>query len=279
MTKDEALAELTRTYALANGQVIRVIRPPFPPARAAWADAEYPYAKGSQNIRSLGFRSTPLGLMSWYMSYVELDARTIVNTGIRVPWYRVEGLQHVTFPPMQADLVVQPDAPYEQKLQSLVDLVAEQTGKRLRVVKAQATRPCIILKGNTRTPPESRDGFPTIVLTQAPLDDAALKAWFNGRRGKGSTHRFQFQPATELLGAPFFIDGNDSDAMEISVNLVLIAADANLKHSDPQYEAKLRKVLDNMEKQIGGEWRIEQRTLDIFRIEPAASAPAAATGP
>jgi len=269
MTKDEALIELNQAYALANGQVIRVIPAPFPPARGAWADAEYPYAKGSANIRSLGFRSTPLGLMTWYMSYVDLDVRTILNSGIRVPWYRVEGLDRVTFPPMQADLVVRPDATYEQKLQALVDLVAEQTGKRLRVVKAQATRPCIVLKGQTRTPPESRDGFPTIVLTQAPLDDAALKAWFGGRRGGGSTHRFQFQPATELLGAPFFIDGNDSDAMEINVSLVLIAKDANLKPADPEYEMKLRKVLDNIEKQIGGEWRIERRTLDIFRLEPA----------
>ena len=270
MTKDEALMELTQAYALANGQVIRVIRPPFPWARAAWADAEYPYARGSQNIRSLGFRSTPLGLDSWFMSYAHLDMRTILESGIRVPWYRVEGLDRVTLPPMRADLVVRVDATYEQKLQSLVDLVAEQTGKRFRVVKAQATRPCMILKGQTRTPPESRKGFPTLVLTQAPLDDAALKAWFGGRRGKGSTHRFQFQPATELLGAPFFIDGTEGDAMEINVSLVLIASDAHLKPTDPEYETKLRKILDNIENQIGGAWRIERRTLDVFRIEPAA---------
>ena len=270
MTKDEALMELTQAYALANGQVIRVIRPPFPWARAAWADAEYPYARGSQNIRSLGFRSTPLGLDSWFMSYAHLDMRTILESGIRVPWYRVEGLDRVTLPPMRADLVVRVDATYEQKLQSLVDLVAEQTGKRFRVAKAQTTRPCITLKGQTRTPPESRDGFPTLVLTQAPLDDAALKAWFGGRRAKGSTHRFQFQPATELLGAPFFIDGTEGDAMEINVSLVLIAADAHLQPTDPEHETKLRKILDNIENQIGGAWRIERRTLDVFRIELAA---------
>jgi hypothetical protein len=213
------------------------------------------------------------------MSYADLDTRAIRSIGIRVPWFRVEGLDRATLAPMQADLVVRPDADYQQKLQSLVDLVAEHTGKRLRVVKAQTTRPCIILKGNTRKPPESEKGFPTLILTQAPLDAAALKAWFAGRRGKGTTHTFQFQPASEHLGAPFFIDGRESDTMEIDADLYLIAADAQLKTTDPQYEAKLRKILDNIEKQIGGEWRIEQRTLDIFRIEPeqATTAPPSST--
>jgi hypothetical protein len=211
------------------------------------------------------------------MSYSDLELRTLLNSGIRVPWYRVEGLDRVTLPPMRADLVVRIDATYEQKLQGLVDLVAQQTGKRFRVVKAQTTRPCIILKGDTRKPPESTKGFPTVVLTQAPLDDAAINAWFVGRGGKGGTHTFQFQPASEHLGAPFFIDGVDGDALEIDADLYLIAADAQLKPTDPQYLPKLRKVLDNIEKQIGGEWRIESRTLDVFRIVPDASGgPAAA---
>jgi hypothetical protein len=54
-----------------------------------------------------------------------------------------------------------------------------------------------------------------------------------------------------------------------------IAADAQLKTTDPDFDFKLRKVLDNLAKQIGGEWRIERRTLELFRVEPdvATTAP------
>jgi hypothetical protein len=108
-----------------------------------------------------------------------------------------------------------------------------------------------------------------VVLTQQPLDDPTLKRWINGWRPKGSTHGFAMDQASPQLGAPFFIDGNPQEEPGVNgVGLTLIAADARLKSTDREYPQKLRRILDNLQTQIGGEWRIEERELEVFTVQP-----------
>jgi hypothetical protein len=110
-----------------------------------------------------------------------------------------------------------------------------------------------------------------LILTQSPLNDAALRRWLGGDHPEGTLTQGQLQPASRLLDTPFFVDGTaapDGAALP-NINLYLIAPDAQLDWRDPLHEARLRKIVDNLARQIGGAWRIEQRTLDVFRIEPA----------
>jgi len=53
--KSKAMEELGRIYGLAQKENLRRIRPPFVNQRTVYADTEYPFARGSENLRSLGF--------------------------------------------------------------------------------------------------------------------------------------------------------------------------------------------------------------------------------
>jgi hypothetical protein len=112
-----AKAQLEKDYALPPGQDMRVVKPPLPAGPRVWADAEFPYAKGAANIPQLGFRARPDGAFDWrYMSYSELDLNDLVR-GV-VPWYRVDGIEQVKFPPQNADLVVRDGLNYQQTLEA-----------------------------------------------------------------------------------------------------------------------------------------------------------------
>jgi hypothetical protein len=269
--KAQAMAELSGAYTLADSQMMRVIRPPFPAARAAWADAEFPSAQGSQNILSLGFRTTPAaGRLDWrYMSYEPLELENLVRD---VPWFRIEGLERVSFPPIAADVVVRGGITDQQHLEAVADVVEQFTGARFRIVRGQTTRPCVILKGPTRRPAESRPGFATVILTQSPLNPAATKRWLGGDLVEGTRSESRLAYASKLLDAPVFLDGSDSStSAELNdVGLYLVAPDAQLEWRDPLYEARLKRILANLPRQVGGDWRIEHRTLDVLRFEPAA---------
>ena len=95
-----------------------------------------------------------------------------------------------------------------------------------------------------------------------------MDEWANGKRPKEVKHRFQMQPAAQLLVAPFFNDvGGGEDARVGQIDLFLVAPDAQLDPTDAEYETKLRQVLDNVQNQVGGTWTIEPRELEVFTCE------------
>ncbi len=273
MTKDQAILELMRTYPPAPGQVIRVVPYPFSAARTAWVDAAYPYARGADNVRSIGLNWDGVKLSESYMSYVDQSLPKTVDLLLRIPWYNVDGLDKVKFPPMHSDFVVSATATNEQKLNALASLIAEKTGQHFQFVHGTRKRLCIVLHGMTHSAPANSDGFHILFLTQSPIDDALIARIDKGINLPGSTHTFSMDQASPILGAPFFIADDPEHNPEYAILmhdgwLIPIAADAQLKSTDPTYPQQLRKVLDNIQKQIGGDWQLETRDLEVFTLTP-----------
>ena len=79
------------------------------------------------------------------------------------------------------------------------------------------------------------------------------------KRPKDSTHQFEFKRAAELLDAPFFHD----QPTDIG-SLFYIGADAKLDRTKAGYQDELRRVLDNIKAQVGGEWSIEEREIETW---------------
>lgn len=94
-----------------------------------------------------------------------------------------------------------------------------------------------------------------------PLSQTEIKRWIAGDRPKGCAIKGTLDDAALFLDAPFF-------GAEYS-NYYIVGADARLNRNDPDYLAKLMKILDNVKSQIGGEWLIEDRDIDVW--EPVVS--------
>ncbi len=266
----QAFAKLQDEYTLAPGQVLRVIDPPFSPARTAWADAKFPYARGANRIRSIGLRWNG-STMDWsYMRYADVNLNDLLCDALNIPWDQVQGLDQVKLPPIHGDFVVRSNATRQQKLDALASLILDRTGQSVRFVHATRTIKCIVLHGKAHAAPKNARGFNVLVLAQVPLDDTTIKRWVNGWRPAGCTYAYSMDQASPTLGAPFFLADSDRERARFpadSGNLLLIAPDAKLNPADPHYEQKLRRVLDNVQKQIGGDWQIEPRKLDVWKLE------------
>jgi len=124
-----------------------------------------------------------------------------------------------------------------------------------------------------------------VFITTRPLDDAVLSGWAGRLREYGAAGRpdgmgmFNLEGAEHQLGAPIIADA-DPDAADLQAGLFLVADDvAGWHRNDPGYAEKLTQVLDNLKKQVGGDWRIEKREFDVLSLQPVtAPAPRAPVG-
>lgn len=275
-TKQEAFKELGAIYALAPGQSMRVIKAPFPAVRNAWVEAEYPRAGGARNVRSLNFRWSKAGeLEPWAMSYPGVSLNSIITTTFRFPWFKVQGLNQVKWNELQADIVIDEVATEDQKMTALAELISREAGQQVKFVKTTRLRPCIVLKqAPTSQGYRNSRQFDVLILTQELVDGGKIARWSENDRPAGSTNAFEFQSAARHLDAPFIADAgrgepdiSGDDTPRIS-SLIYILPDAKLNSSDPQYETKLRKILDNVQTQVGGIWAIERREVDVYELKP-----------
>jgi len=123
---------------------------------------------------------------------------------------------------------------------------------------------------------EGRGGF-AVFITARPLDDAVLSRWAKGLTLHGTMGRpngmgmfFGPEAASYNIGAPFVFDANDNGQFW-RTSLFLVADDVAGWHADdPGFTEKVTHVLDNLKKQVGGDWRIEKREFNVLSLLPAA---------
>ncbi|MEM6257547.1 MAG: M56 family metallopeptidase [Planctomycetota bacterium] len=272
MTPDDHLKELASTYRLKEGEDLRVIYPPFAAQRGVYADAEYPYAKGSDNIKSMGFWWDGKKLDNSYMSYAsETSEDILAGSSLRLPWYQLEHLDRLDWDPGVSDWVARKGMPIEQTLDAFAKVYAEQTGRPIRFEKRTVTRPCVFhdsMKGEKLIfPPVKPREFRKVMLTVDRLSDEELAQW-KKKCPDDATHRFSAKRAGQAIDTPIlsgvliWMD----ERTRTSPGVFYIGAGAQrLSHTDAGYREKLKKIVGNMQAQVGGEWRIEDRTFDVWR--------------
>lgn len=244
MTQDEAMAELNQSYALASNEVLRLIKPPFSQARAVWVDAEYEEARGSDRVHSIGFRWTADGsLNESYMMYPDMLLRGLIDLVVGLNWYEVEGLDRVQWGPIHGDFVVRESATEEERLRALFKLIQSQTGAGLSITKETRSRACIVLHGSLGTPP-------------------------------GRVDVLEFQRTAESLNAPFLLEDGRSrrrPVLTIPLGKRVNMPKDKLDSADPDYLRKLHDAVRRVQIELGGDWRVEQRDVEVFVIESHAA--------
>lgn len=254
-----AIQRLAQVYRLKEGEDLRQVKPPFPGERHQFADTEFPYARGSNNLSSLGFSWNGKEMACTYMQYPTPTLRDVVASGLHVPWYSIEKLDSVKWEPGDGDWIVREPLTIDQRLAALAKIVSTQTGKPLVFQHRVERMACIVLRGETRPAPKNGRGFAVVAVTLEPLAESELKQWIADKRPEDSTHQFDFQGAAKSLRAPFFTE------RPVRVgDMFYISADARLDRAAPDYRLKLAQVLDNITAQVGGEWTIEDRDIDVW---------------
>ena len=294
-------AGLSPAFGLAAGQIIRLIKPPFPAARQKWeaeitplfggdiSSGAYWSCNGNNEIQHRGLLLPPDD-RGW--------TRVAMATGIG--WWSVDA-QPSSFQWSlgNRDLVFRESATARQKMDALADLVSSDVGKRIRVAQSVQNREWIVLKGKLSRPglpiitgpgkpiePWTKDPnrIPAIVLSSVPADAATVARWEAGlhdgpfKLPDGMT-AIERETAFWHLGVPLFnADGQPDGSPRVDIAPLWLATTdvLELKPNDPDLKTKVQRVLDNIKLQVGGEWKIENRPTDIYSLREDAIP---ATGP
>lgn len=277
-TLAQATTALKKEYALKDGEVLRMISPPFSDARNVYADMSFPEAAGPgqrarDNIRSLGFRwKTGTGgeEFSWgYMSYIDETLGYVVDDTLGIDWEHVEGLGKIHWKKAHADFVVRSDATDQQKLDALAALIRGRSGQAFKFVPSKVTVSAFMLYGDTTSGgAAATGGMHAVLLSQEMPTPEIVHAITNGDR-RGMPDAFNLEQAGKYLCAPFRMDNSSHSVFSRGGTVYYIAKNAQLSRSDPQYQQKLRKILDNLQAQIGGDFQIVPLEIEVFTAVPA----------
>lgn len=247
MTMDELFAALHTEYALANGEMLRLIRAPFSPIRAAYVNQATP--RGSDGIRALGIRWTPdVDRMSMYMLVADQPLDVLIDGLFRMNWYRIQDLDRIKWTNVHGDFILRDSATDQQKMDGLAAVIGQMTGDSVRFVEQSKSRICVVIVNPPPTRTQPRQNGPQRVV--------------------------DFGKVGKTLGAPFV--QNDDWAKRLMLELPdgknFVPPTDKLDPADPDYEAKLRRAVEDIKQQIGGEYAIQRKELEVFVMEPVVAA-------
>jgi RNA polymerase sigma factor (sigma-70 family) len=262
------LKALEPHYALAEGQVLRLIEPPFPAARDEWLANEM--RMPGDRVGNLGFLYTPAGLRWKYMSMSGLRLDNAIRHAFGLDSYLVTGLELVQWEPIRADIVVRQDASTQQKLDAFAELIAQRTHQVVKFAQQKIPRPCLVLRGKTGVGPKNKRGRHAVLVSQTPLDERSRSLLINEPREArldGYSYESDMSRVAEKLAAPFITEA--VTGFWLNGNFV-VAPDATLDPADPEYVPKLKRIAENFRAQIGGDWSVEVREIEVWVIQRVA---------
>jgi RNA polymerase sigma factor (sigma-70 family) len=259
--ENAALAELAKVYALANDQNLRKIVPPFPEQRARYIDVAYPRSGGSDRVHVLGFSWTGDQLRSSLMGYEDPAFPSFADDILKVEWFHLDHPERVPWQPVAADWVVRSGLTIDDRLAAVAQLISAEGQTPIHFAHKIVRRPCIVLTGKVRKGVTTPEGFTGVTISRRALSPEEARRWMMGSPPENVTVAgMQFQTVAEILDAPFF---DSRYAMYVN-NYYPVGPDAHLVHTDPDYRASLQQVIDNIKAQVGGDWTIDDRDIDIW---------------
>ncbi|MEM1445354.1 MAG: sigma-70 family RNA polymerase sigma factor [Planctomycetota bacterium] len=230
----------------------------------------------------------------------------ILTTTFRVQGRLLEGLDTLDWDPGRGDWVIRtrPGMDTQEKLDAFAFVYERQTGTAIRFEPRTYARPHLILAsppdrgpiatthnvyiGVVTTRPLSPQRHaelvrrldagqqnpigepdPPLTLHDRPVDRAEDNEWF--------IPNIVFSSVAEMLDVPVLQPASKRDPTLVYddglVNtrfLTPAGEDERLNHADPGYRQRLTRIVEVLQRQLGGDWRIEDRPITVWRpvIEP-----------
>ena len=251
----ELSRELGGGYALAEGETVRLVRPPFPAERTALVrsfDAEGMF-RGIEGWNcAFAWRDSAnesaLRLLAGGMPQSDREHRVwFAENVLGVEWYELALNERVRIP--AGDWILRADAAVEERLDGLAHVLSGATGRPFTFAPKTARRLCIVYD---EAPDAAPQDSPTLILTSAgaPLSaDASTQA---------TRHTTSFQGWCAAAGLPFI---DDKVSSTVSRAMFAILPDAELREGDANLMPRVRRVLENLESQTEGSFRLERREI------------------
>lgn len=264
-TFEEADTQMRAHYGLAQGEVIRFIPPPYSPARDVWLSTRPNSRIDPRGISNMSLIWSPqkgFGMGSYGSGGIYLGG---IQRLLGFQWYGIEGIEEIAWRNLDGDLIVREEVSRQVKIEAFASFINQHTGKNFRFVPTKRSRVCIVLQGEVKqaTTPKKQNGFHAVLVSLAAPDEKTM-ALASGRSGPPAyVDIVNLDDLGRLLGAPVFLETDRGRGNEY-----FVGPDARLEEDDPQFESKLRKILDNLKGQVGGEWKIERREIESYVLEP-----------
>lgn len=263
-TFEEADAQMRMNYGLADGEVIRFVPRPFIVEREVWLRTQRGTLQEVRPASTLTFHWTPVSGLKVTTETPDGPSLLSASTNLGFKWYALEGIERIRWRNPDGDLVLRIDAPQPAKIAGLTAFINRFSQAQYKFVTTSRERTCVVVNGETH-PPSAKmsNGYSLAVVSLTPPDPSLITQLTSRDIDPGYEDAYDLDELDQALGVPVFQNGRPS----VLITFV-IRPEARLKESDPQLENKLRLIIDNLQAQVGGEWRIEKRFIQSYGLDP-----------
>ncbi len=245
-------------YRLEDGEVLKRIPPPFMPERLVRYRRESP---GQAEAIPRGPDRMTFhwdgALTNWTTGFGSgNDVAWALRYAVRLSRNEYEAPEELLAIELPGDWVVRPEAPKEQLLEALVQIMSVEAGERISADLHDVEREVIVARGEYKFQPSpAKFGKDSIHLYSDTLSK-------DGGAGGGSgTLEKLFKWVGDRTGATLIDETESSD-----VKLSWYNHRSTSRKALTDDPARLDQLLENLEKQTGLEFKTETRSVRIWRL-------------
>lgn len=268
----EAAGLLRTVYRLRDGEDLRVIRPPFPPEREDYAhwSTRNTFGEPRAVLNMFFLQRSSEGPNGAWGSWIDGPTypEQLLAWAVDLRWWEIGDMGAMNWSPGSIDVVVRDGAGRERKIAALAEVIRRDTGRNIVFVKRTVTRTCVVVRGKTKSDvPKVQTIFPRAVLATERPTDAEIAEWTKLQRVPGGHAGYSLPVESRFLGAPVMFEADAKGEVDSNFHYVLVAPGLDLKPEDPQFRQKLGRAVEYLRQQLGGDWTIEDRAVEVWSAE------------
>jgi RNA polymerase sigma factor (sigma-70 family) len=264
----KALDELKKIYALADGEDLKCVRPPFPEARLAWfraANVRRVMVKGTDDPpTAMSFRWNKGDLQHTSGSWGEqgLLLRSWIPVLTDVSAQEIEGKDELLQKAITADFVVRQGAPAEKVVASLEKALRKEFNLPVKLAFQEVHRNVYVASGEFRLTPVAGRAKDHVEIYAKDLTDPKL-------HGGGSGDLAALLKQTGTFITRRIVAGDIKDAPKGRLSWHYNLPDANNGFTQAEWDAAhdVEGVLKHFAEQTGLTFKEESRKVRVLAVE------------
>jgi len=248
-------------YSLEDGQILKRISPPFiPERRDYYINEESQQASIISEPPDRFIFHWDKKLKKWGLGFINTpDIDSTLRNVLRMNTFEYNGPDELLSLKLPGDWIVRDEAPQEEKLKALEQLVADEFGRSIRFEKRTVEQEIIVATGSFKFHPIPEAQQQNYVHLY--VDELSMS-------GGGTVHS-----VAELLqkignrGNIFVVDRTEpSDENHIPYYLHRSSRDLRRMKSSPEKTEKLKMFLANVTKQTELQFEVSQQPVEIWLL-------------